>query len=51
MVITIIYLVLIIIHGMENIKSKHDKLYDVIAGLVTGFFVSPTNAILDRSVI
>jgi len=26
-------------------------LYDVISGLITGFAVSPTNAILDRSVI
>lgn len=51
MVITIIHFALIIIDGMENIKNNQDKFYDVIAGLVTGFCVSPTNAILDRSVI
>jgi hypothetical protein len=36
---------------MSKPRSSFDSVKDIIAGMVTGFAVSPTNAILDRSVI
>ena len=36
---------------MSTYRSNHNTLKDILAGMVTAFVVSPTNAILDRSVI